>query len=1130
MPRASLILFCLLLSANLAAQSGAASEIAASASVAPGIEQARTALADASGLDDAAREQVEGLLARAAAADADAERRLAEARRWREAQSGLVAEAARLERELALDPSETFRRWRADLPARTAPDELARQLAELRQLAEENGLQLGATAAEIAATSSRVAVIGDELAATTHQIGTSTGTNAAPGPEASLLVIAQNLLDRATQRATLARREQLQAEQARLPALQRMLDLRHRRLQREATLLEREIDVLEAMLAARTDTELDALMRRLVQERDGLDRAEPVLAAAAERNIALGAELRDVAGQVRGSAERARQAQRSGAAALDALANTRTRIELGAGDDAVGLILLSERRRIADADALARELESARRDLARVQLRLIEIDEERDRLDAPAEAIDAQLRDSDSEDTATGSELRDTLARLFQTRSELLPRVDAALRDLADALSQLERALQEQLSRTRELTRILDRELLWIPSHEAVSADWLRRQAAGWSDLFKLSRYATSARLLLEAARERWPIALLGITLVVVLLVLRLRVPARIDELSQPLLRVRTDRYRYSARVLLLSLLAALPWPLLLAVLGWLLQHAGQAGKFSDSLGSSLIGLAGGVLLWQSLHWLTRERGLAHLHLRWTRARRGALRQVLPWMAFGLLPLSWLLQLAFIRGQEPAVDAAGRLMLLAFCAIGAWLAWRLLAPGALWTTRSGSLVEPIRIRQLLRIALPALLATLALLALNGYLLTAGLMLRSLWLSAGAVLIVGVVNAMIARWFVLGERRLALKRLEQKREAEDAGGVDRTGASGDAMPEPEPEEVTLESVNAQTRRLLRALTVALVALALLAVWSDVLPALARLDEVKLWSYSAADAAGTSVEHFVSLRAVLLGIAVLLLTFIAARNLPGLVEIGLLSRINLDAPTRYAITSISRYVIVIGGIVVGLGLFGLRWGQLQWMAAALTVGLGFGLQEIFANFVSGLIVLFERPYRVGDIITIGEVEGTVTRIRTRATTVLDWDNKEVVVPNKTFITERFVNWTLSDTVTRVVLKLGVAYTSDPEAVRRLLLDIAERDPMVLKQPPPTCWFMELGASTLNFELRVFVGELLDRNRVRNLLNQRIITEFRERGIEIAFPQMDLWVRNAPSAAAGLEAGTRAPEAPR
>ena len=201
----------------------------------------------------------------------------------------------------------------------------------------------------------------------------------------------------------------------------------------------------------------------------------------------------------------------------------------------------------------------------------------------------------------------------------------------------------------------------------------------------------------------------------------------------------------------------------------------------------------------------------------------------------------------------------------------------------------------------------------------------------------------------------------------------------------------------------------------------------------------------------------------------------------------------------------------------------------MAAALTVGLGFGLQEIFANFVSGIIVLFERPYRVGDIVTIGEVEGTVTRIRTRATTILDWDNKEVVVPNRMFITERFVNWTLSDAVTRVVVPVGVAYGSDVDQVRALLLQIAREEPLVLDSPAPTAWFMAFGPSSLDFELRVFVEQIIDRNRARTRMMTRMTTLFAQHGIEIAFPQLDLHVRHVnPLGTTPPEPGPAAPAA--
>lgn len=117
----------------------------------------------------------------------------------------------------------------------------------------------------------------------------------------------------------------------------------------------------------------------------------------------------------------------------------------------------------------------------------------------------------------------------------------------------------------------------------------------------------------------------------------------------------------------------------------------------------------------------------------------------------------------------------------------------------------------------------------------------------------------------------------------------------------------------------------------------------------------------------------------------------------------------------------------------GSLGVSWDKLQWLAAALSVGLGFGLQEIFGNFVSGLIILFERPVRIGDTVTIGTFSGTVSKIRIRATTITDFDRKEVIIPNKAFVTERLINWSLSDTVTRVVIRLGVAYGSDLDKVK-------------------------------------------------------------------------------------------------
>ena len=149
-----------------------------------------------------------------------------------------------------------------------------------------------------------------------------------------------------------------------------------------------------------------------------------------------------------------------------------------------------------------------------------------------------------------------------------------------------------------------------------------------------------------------------------------------------------------------------------------------------------------------------------------------------------------------------------------------------------------------------------------------------------------------------------------------------------------------------------------------------------------------------------------------------------------ELILLQKLPLDAGARYAVTTIFRYILLVVGCIFALGYLKIPWSNYSWLVAAISVGLGFGLQEIVANFVSGLILLLERPVRVGDVVTIDGTTGVVSRIQMRATTVTNWDNQELVVPNKDLISGKLLNWTLSSVVNRIALKFGVAYGTDPE----------------------------------------------------------------------------------------------------
>ena len=171
----------------------------------------------------------------------------------------------------------------------------------------------------------------------------------------------------------------------------------------------------------------------------------------------------------------------------------------------------------------------------------------------------------------------------------------------------------------------------------------------------------------------------------------------------------------------------------------------------------------------------------------------------------------------------------------------------------------------------------------------------------------------------------------------------------------------------------------------------------------------------------------------------------------------------------------------------------------------------MQEIFANFISGLIILFERPVRVGDVVTIDNVTGVVSRIRMRATTIIDGDRKELIIPNKEFITGRVLNWTLTDPVNRVVVNVGIAYGSDTQRAAEILQTVAQNHPNVLDDPPPRVSLESFGQSALNFVLKCYLPNLENRGSVIHELHMAIDREFRNAGIEIAFPQHDVHVRS-------------------
>ena len=375
-------------------------------------------------------------------------------------------------------------------------------------------------------------------------------------------------------------------------------------------------------------------------------------------------------------------------------------------------------------------------------------------------------------------------------------------------------------------------------------------------------------------------------------------------------------------------------------------------------------------------------------------------------------------------------------------------------------------------------------------------------------------------------------------------------TDSSSTTPGAIVPAEELRADVESSTEQSRRLLSIAVVTTSLVGTWLIWVDALPALRILDQWQLWATTvdvSSDDAGfastampgmnmspattteaeshkiiTVVRH-VTPRDIGLALLLAILTFACARNIPGLMEMWILQRLPLDQSVRYAITTLTSYLIILLGVVLSFNAISVGWSKVQWLATALTFGLAFGLQEIFANFVAGLILLFERPIRIGDVVTVDDISGVVSRIRIRATTITNWDRKEYVIPNKEFITGRMLNWTLSDKTNRVVINVGIAYGSDVDKAKQLLLKVCREHPLTMSNPGPNVTFEGFGDNTLNFVVRSYLPDLDNRLSVIDALHTNIDRVFRDAQIEIAFPQQDLHLRSVDPAVTNALRGT-------
>ncbi|ESQ99413.1 potassium transporter KefA [Stutzerimonas chloritidismutans AW-1] len=731
-------------------------------------------------------------------------------------------------------------------------------------------------------------------------------------------------------------------------------------------------------------------------------------------------------------------------------------------------------------------------EIADIRLYQFELNQRREAAGNPSAYVDQLLAQQNEEEVTP--ELRRALLDLATTRSELLDRLNRELDSLLNASITLQ-LNQKQLQDTASaLSNTLDEQMFWIPSNKPLDLDWLQGSVRRLKAQLAAMPWLSAVQELGAGLKERPLFFLPLLLLIAALLWWRKKIDAKLSSLSEEIGHFRNDSQLHTPLALLLNLLLALPGALFLALCGYLLQMDARGQNYV--LGAALYEMAQAWLVFYSAYRMLSPGRVAELHFGWSRPQVAFLRDEIRRLGLIVMALVAVVSVAEHQPARLADDVLGILVVLTCFALMSWRLNRLLLKGP-----SSQNAPPLRLMiGLLFSVLPiALIVAVGF----GYYYTALKLTDRLIDTLYLLMIWIVVEAALVRGLTVAARRLAYKRALAKRQAQGDDGSDTVETQG------EPG-LDIEQVNQQSLRLTRLTMFGVFLVALYWVWSDLISVVSYLDNITLYEYTtgSGDALTTAA---ISLNNLLGALLIVAITVALARNLPGLLEVMVLSKLRLAQGSAYATTTLLSYALAGFGIVTTLSTLGVSWDKLQWLVAALSVGLGFGLQEIFANFISGLIILFERPVRIGDVVTIGNLSGTVSRIRIRATTITDFDRKDIIVPNKTFITGQLINWSLSDTVTRVTVKVGVAYGSDLDQVKALLYKAAQANPRVLKDPEPQVFFLNFGESTLDHELRIHVRDLGDRNPATDEINRFIDSEFTKAGINIAFRQVDVFLKN-------------------
>ncbi|MCW8928937.1 MAG: mechanosensitive ion channel [Gammaproteobacteria bacterium] len=789
--------------------------------------------------------------------------------------------------------------------------------------------------------------------------------------------------------------------------------------------------------------------------------------------------------------------------------STKKKLEIAGLNHILGQVLLEQKRALPDSSLYLKNLDNREALIARSGLQNIQYQEEIRKIKHSNEYLSELMKEIPDE---VQLQIKDDLLDLVQTRKKLLKKAISIDESYIKAIAELDFAEKKLIQIATSYSQLIDEHLLWLRSAPPINLDNIKNipeQVIFFLSPIQWLGFVNDFIHMLNSSLFILP----GVLFIIFLFIKKHKLESLIVHTGQKTKRISNDRLLHTFKVIFYTLLLASPFPLLMLLVDWQFSKMTEISEFSQAMAIGMKIIILPLFCLQIFRSMCIPGGLFEIHFKWSLPVIDGLRKEMGRLMFTLLPAIFITGVLISKSGTFVNGGLGRLSLLVTLLTFAVFFYRLLKPGTgfLQLVAEQNPKGMFARFQGLWFYLSLILVVFLMgLTIIGYVYTAGQLTHSLVYTVWFIFFLIILQQIAVRWLLLTRRRFALKTAYEKHKASQAlknndEETDSTGKEPERVMDIEEPVIDMVSLSEESIKLLNLLLFVLGASGLIAIWAEVLPALGIFEQIELWHYKGV-IDGTEKLLPVTLGDLGFAVLVAIITFFSAQRLPAIIEI-LLIQTSVSSGNRYTVTTLINYTIIGIGFFSVFNIMGADWAKFQWLFAALSVGIGFGLQEIVANFISGIIILFERPIRVGDYVSVGENEGIVSRIQIRATTILTRDRKELLVPNKEFITGQLLNWSLSDPTARLIIPVGVAYGSDIPKARALLIEAAEEHERVLTEPAPRVLFFNFGDNTLDLQLRCFIGNVDFRLDTISAINEAINTKFNAAGISISFPQRDV-----------------------